>query len=314
MRKITQLVITAILFLSGSLYLYINREHLSVLGSISAGNLALLTLVTFSFFCASGYTFKILVGVLEVRMNLTETIGLSILSNFSNYIMPGRPGAALKAVYLKTTKRLEYSKFTAVLAANMFLALFMMGISGALLIPMTSDLKEGSGLQLLFICMIIMIVSVLPFVTRLPNITLEGRKGNILRSAFEGFILIRSNKKKLFSVCMSFLLQFVLAAFTIKIAYSSLGLSITLLSAMLIGVFTAIANLFTITPNNIGIQELVIAYLVTIVGLDFANGIIGAGLMRIVHIVITLALTPIFSFFLLRRAGISLNAQNQIIE
>ncbi|MFT5350012.1 MAG: uncharacterized membrane protein YbhN (UPF0104 family), partial [Gammaproteobacteria bacterium] len=116
------------------------------------------------------------------------------------------------------------------------------------------------------------------------------------------------------SVCMSFLLQFVLAAFTIKIAYSSLGLSITLLSAMLIGVFTATANLFTITPNNIGIQELVIAYLVTIVGLDFANGIIGAGLMRIVHIVITLALTPIFSFFLLRRAGISLNAQNQIIE
>ena len=305
MRRIVQISVSILLLIIGSIYIYYHRDNLQALKGVSTDNLVFLTLVTFSFFCATGLTFKLLVNVLNIKLNWTETVGLSILSNFTNYMIPGRPGAALKAVYLKSTKKLEFSKFTAILAANMFIALFMMGISGMLIIPLTTEIKSNAGLELLLVCMALVVVSVLPFVTKLPQIKLTNRKGKILRSALEGFQLIRSSKKELFLVCFSFILQFILAAVTIKIAYTSLGFPITLTSALIVGVFTAIANLFTITPNNIGIQEIVIGYLVSIVGLDFASGIIGAVLMRVIHIIITFGLTPLFVYLLLKDAGIN---------
>jgi uncharacterized membrane protein YbhN (UPF0104 family) len=299
MNKIFKILTTVTLLSLCILYIYINREGLFVLKSISISNFICMVLATFSFFCASGYTFKILVNSIGAKMSLTETVGLSILTNFSNYLMPGRPGAILKAVYLKVTKKLSFSKFTAVLAANMFLALFMMGLFGTLLIPITSGVNNESGFWLLLVCITLIFVSLCPFLVKLPQVKLLGKKTEILHSALDGFNIIRNNKKELFLVCLSFVIQFLLAAITIKITYTSLDLEITLVSAMLIGVFTAIANLFTITPNNLGVQEFVIAFLATVVGLDFTDGIIGAGVMRAVHIIITFTLTPYFVYTLL---------------
>ena len=81
-----------------------------------------------------------------------------------------------------------------------------------------------------------------------------------------------------------------------------------LLTALLLGVFASISNFFTITPNNVGVQEIVMAYLYTITGLDFTNGLLGAGLIRAVHIALTFGLTPIFTYLMLKSANLSLSA------
>ena len=78
------------------------------------------------------------------------------------------------------------------------------------------------------------------------------------------------------------------------------------LSALVIGVFASMANLFTITPNNLGVQEAVIAYLLAVTGFDFTTGVIGAGLIRVIHMIITFVFTPVFTHYLLKSANLSL--------
>ena len=88
--------------------------------------------------------------------------------------------------------------------------------------------------------------------------------------------------------------------------FRSLGVPIGFLSALVIGVFTAIANFFTITPNNLGIQEAVIAYLLSVTGFDFATGVIGAGLSRVIHMIITFSLAPLFMHTLFKSENLKL--------
>ena len=308
MKRSIQILITVVVLSLSLVYLYLNRAELQMLQGVRLTDIGILAFTLFLFFFLTGYTFRLLVGLMNVKLSVIETIGLSILTNFGNYLGPTRPGAALKAVYLKSSKNLAYAKFTSVLAANTFLAFFMCGIVGAILLLLLEELeKTDIPVPLLLICVGLMIGSALPFIYKSPNLKTKGKLGELLRSTLSGFEIIRAQKVRLGLICLTFFAQFLLSALIYESAFNCLGISITFLTAMVIGVFTSIANLFTITPNNLGIQEAVSAYLFTITGCDFTTGIIGAGVVRVVHMIITFALTPIFIHYLLGFKGLQLS-------
>ena len=290
----------------GITYLYVNRTQFSVLKKVDFGDIVILFAITLLFFYITGYTFKLLVSLMSVNLSFMETLGLSILTNFGNYLGPARPGAALKAMYLKTSRGLAYTKFTSVLAANTFLALLMTGSTGIILLFLLKKESLQPPVILFFICAGLILIALLPFIYKTPNIKAKGRAFELLKSTLEGFAVIRTQQSKLVLICLNFIAQFFVAALINKVTFNSLGVPITFLSALTIGVFTSIANLITITPNNLGVQEAVIAYLFAITGFDFSTGVIGAGLARVIHMIITFALTPVFTHYLLKSSDLSL--------
>ena len=134
MKKTFQILSTIIVLCVSCIYFYLNRAQLVILQGLDLEDISILAFALFLFFCVSGYTFKLLVGLMDVELSVMETIGLSILTNFGNYLGPTRPGAALKAIYLKSSKGLPYARFASVLAANIFLAFFMTVIAGLVLL------------------------------------------------------------------------------------------------------------------------------------------------------------------------------------
>jgi len=298
MKKPLQIILTALLILIGAIYLYVNRSQLAVLRQIQIHDFCILFAVILAFFYISGYTFKLIVGLLNVELSVSETIGLSILTNFGNYLAPVRPGAALKAVYLKASKGLPYAKFTSVLAVNTFLAFFMTGLAGLILILLL--IKENVQIPIIlpFVCLFLIIGSVIAFACKMPNIKARGRITQLLQSGISGFQAINVQKRKLFWICLTFVAQFLWCALINEAVFRSLGIPIGLLSALVIGVFAAIANFFT--------QEAVIAYLLSITGFDFTTGVIGAGLSRVIHMIITFSLAPLFVHTLFKSEDLKL--------
>ena len=290
----------------GITYLYVNRTQIAILKQVYYVDIIILFVITLLFFYITGYTFKLLVSLMNVNLSVIETLGLSILTNFGNYLGPIRPGAALKAMYLKSSRGLTYTKFTSVLAANTFLALLMTGSTGIILLFLLKKENLQPPTLLFFICAGLIFSSMLPFIYKTPIIKATGRITEFLQSTLDGFAVIRTQQGKLILICLNFIAQFFVAALINKVTFNSLGVSITFLSALTIGVFTSIANLITITPNNLGVQEVVIAYLFTITGFDFSTGVIGAGLARVIHMIITFALTPVFAHYLLKSTNLSL--------
>jgi len=303
MRRYLSVGLTLLVLVGGGGYLWANSESLYVLGEIRSVDLAKLFLFTLLFFYVTGYTFARILSLLGIRLTNEEILGLSILTNFGNYLGPIRPGAAIKAVYLKKAKGVAYSSFASIFAANAFVAIFMMGGAGVglLWILPPEDVDVPEYLQL--VCVGLVCISMIPLYIKLPVLTSENRLVSILRNAVEGFHTIRSRKSGLAIISLTFLVQFVVAGLINQTVYIAIGAPITFLFAVAIGVFTSIANLFTITPNNLGVQEVVIAYIVTLAGYDFSTGLVGAALARAVHMAVTFALAPIFSHRLMKNLG-----------
>ncbi len=283
-------------------YLYFHRSQFAIFMTINFKDCLLTLFLLLAFFGSTGYTFKLLVSLMNVNLSPVETFGLTILTNFGNYLGPTRPGAVLKAIYLKSVKGLPYMKFASVLAANLFVLCFTTGVvaTGLLMVNARSQ-QTPTPLVLVMVSCGLLLGSALPLMCKMPHIHIPERIAHFIGSALEGFALIRSQKKKLGIIVLSILLQFIVAAWTYQMAFYAFEIRISFLSALLIGVFTSVSNLVTITPNNIGIQEAVGAYLFTFTGSDFTTGIIGVTLIRALHILITFGFTPIFFYVLLKK-------------
>lgn len=307
-RRFTHYVSILAVLVAGFVYAWLNRSELVSLFTLQLSDVLIIAGILFLFFLSTGFTFYLLVSLLSVRLSLIEMIGLTFLSNFGNYLGPTRPGAAIKAIYLKGEKDLPYARFSAVLAANGFVLFFVSGMVGVLLLVALwaqSGILPGS---LVAICLTLISGALLPLAFRFRQVSYRGRIWRHLNRATEGFEAIKSQREKLLAVCASVLLQYMITAWLMVFTYRTLGQPISLTAALIIGVFTSIANFLTITPNNLGIQEIVMAYLYTITGLDFSEGLLGASLMRAVHIILTFGLTPIFVHFMLKSANLSLAA------
>lgn len=305
-KRILQSIITFLVIITCFIYLYIHRSDLKLFEKLNATQVVLLIILILAYTWITGYIFKRIALLIEIRLSMMETFGLSILTNFGNYLGPTRPGAALKAVYLKAAKKLPYSKFVSILSASSFLLLFMMGLIGLTLLLLLEGMPSQFKMIMLIIFAGIVVFSSLPFFIRLPDIKATGRISNIMNNALEGFTIISNQKKEILYICFLYVIQFAMGALVCWFIYSSLGVSITFMEALAIGVIGSICNFFTITPNNIGIQETFMAYTFTITGSDFSTGVIGAALGRMIHIIITFVLTPFFVHYLLNSKGLQL--------
>ncbi len=307
-KKYAPLLLTLLIMAIGFIFAYINRHQLSLLSSLQFLDVALITVLIFIAFVISGYTFYLLMDVLSIKLSVLEMTGLTFITNFGNYMGPARPGAALKALYLKGQKGLPYARFSAVLAANGFIISLVSGSTGVLTLGILW-LKTGFySFLLIAVCLVLVIVSLLPFILPISTIKRSGRIWRALNRAITGFREIKKQKKKLLRVCGPIIVQYILVTIIIKMIYGMLYQDIPIISALVIGVFRPIANFYTITPNNLGIQETITAYLFLLTGHDFTVGMICAGVIRVIHMALTFGLTPIFAYLLLKPAGMSLSA------
>jgi uncharacterized membrane protein YbhN (UPF0104 family) len=78
--------------------------------------------------------------------------------------------------------------------------------------------------------------------------------------------------------------QYLLIAISVFIVYSDFGANIFLHDALLIAVATSLSALFSITPNNFGVQELLLGYSAHVTGLSVNDAISIAVLYRLAHL------------------------------
>ncbi|MBA7584862.1 hypothetical protein ES708_26828 [subsurface metagenome] len=299
-KKIVQAALTIIILAIGIYYLYLNRAQFQVIKNVEARTVSLIFFFYLLHFYASGYTFKLLLGLIDVKLTIFETFGLSILTSFGNYFGPFRSGAMLKAIYLKTSKGLEFGKFTSVFTANIFIAFFVFGSTGLSLLLLLKSESAHIPMVLYIVSAGLISVSFLPFVFKISGMKPGNKVTRFFLSVIEGMTKIKSQSAQLIFVCITFFVQFVIISLILALTYKAIGFPISFLNALTVSVFLSISNIFSITPNNIGIQEAVIGYLFTLTGHDFQTGVIGASLIRVVHMIITFTCAPVFSHFLMK--------------
>jgi len=296
---------TLAVVLGGLFFLYRHRADLDVLTRLSLPELAALVASVSAFFVVSGWIFYRLVQALSVELSAVEWFGLTVLTNALNYLGPARPGVVLKAVYLKS-RSLPYAHFSAVVAAGFFLSLWVTGVAGLAVLAVMALGHGPSSPLLAAACGAVVLFSSLPFLVPMPPVVRGGRLGALLDRALQGFREIRRRRGTIAAVGTGVLLQHLISAASCLISFRALGFDLDVLTALVLGIFVALSNVASFTPNNIGLQELVMAYLYASTGMDFTHGLLGAGLIRGVHLLVAFGLAPVFAFLLPRAAGLRL--------
>ncbi len=300
-------LLTLVIFILAAVFIWFNVEQFLILKNLRVVDIASISATLLLFFVASGVTFHLLLNLVGVRLRNLEVVGLSFLTNMVNYLAPLRPGAAIKAMYLKSVKELDYSRFTSVFAANAFLVLATTSGFAMLLLGFNWYSYGLLPWDLLLVSLAFFTLSMIPFTVKsLSWIKIEG-KGNIpntINNAIEGFEQIRGQKLGITLVCGSVIFQFMVSGVLMLLVYKSIGIELSYQIALMLGVFTALANLFTITPNNMGVQEAVMGYLVMVMGGDFNQGFVGAVILRAIHLALTFSVGSLLVQRMLMKANL----------
>jgi len=298
--------VSLLLVLLAAWYFHRHRDQLEPLRRLQWGYIAAALALMATLVSTTSLTFLLLVRLVGVRLRPFEAIALTFLANLANYLGPTRPGAAIKAMYLKGRDGLPYARFAAILAANGLLVLLVSGAMALVSLAFVMDARDPRTWILGGIALALVLIPMAAYFAGFRAIPRRGRVWDRLSCAATGFEAMKARKAALGACAGSIILQYLVAAAMTSLMYRALGLRIAIPVALLVASFTTISNFFTITPNNFGIQELVWAYLYSVTGQEFSHGLLAAGVNRGIHLILSFGLGPAFAWLLLRSTRLSL--------
>ncbi len=287
--KAFRLIFGLIILLFLLIYCFFHRGDLLVLLDVRWHILALIYLLAlFRRFFAAG-RFRKICKPLRAVVPFRDAYLLTMVSSAINLVTPFRGGFAARSVYLKQTHRVPFSQMPGLALGSTFLAV---GVGGVLLLS-TNFMGIVYGLVTpwqLWLLACLMCMQILGFLIPLPERFLKGRGhfGRWLCSASEGWNALRTDRKSLFEASTFHLAIFLISTCIVMASFYSINIPLSLHAAVSIAVFASCSGIANLTPSNLGVQELVVAYFARLSGETFAGGIAAALIMRAVSLSIDL--------------------------
>lgn len=305
-KKSIRYIIAAAVLAVCAHYCYTHWADFKALGRIRPLSLALLGALTLAYLYLVGYTFAILVRMISVRLRPREIFSLSILTSFGNLLGPAKPGVAIRAVYLKKNWNFAYTHYVSVSMAQVLLNMTILTALGLCLLAFLSLRGMPVPWVLMGLCLGAFVATGVPLLTGFPDWLmgrLPGWVGEKIRNAVSGYDEIRRQKKLFGLVALSLVAQVIVGGAGYYMAFHALDRPVGFLGATMVFIFGSLSGVVSITPSNIGVQEAVSAYIITLTGVDFATGVVTASLMRIVFTVVSIGFAPLGYFLLRARNG-----------
>jgi len=192
------------------------------------------------------YNFTDLLGS-KVKIQFLSTYRMWAMSNLINYIAPFQPGLVARGIYFKSHS-ISYSKTLHTTLRQLLLSLWIGTGILALFLPyqsmLTNYLKLSAAGVFLFFLFIIFYNNSELIKKYLPQRYLRNVQPLFTRPSMTQIIFIIS--------------QYILIALCYFLVLSEFQLTVTIPSVFLLAVIIILSTIISITPNNIGLQELII--------------------------------------------------------
>ena len=216
-------------------------------------------------------------------MSIKEWFALSSMTTlFNNFIY--KSGSIVTSKYLKSRHNFPYSAFAAAFVCDQLILLFI-----ALIIASIIFFYLGIFIKEL-ICLILTLiatVSILFFLYRLKK-PLPSSLNPIfsqLKNVIQNFNLLLTNKNLLFSLIVHNVLLVLTIVFRISISSSILHLDIPLSSCFLFTAIIMFTRIIPITVNDMGLRELTVGFLSSILGSGLKAGVLITSIDRVFDLI-----------------------------
>jgi uncharacterized membrane protein YbhN (UPF0104 family) len=281
--------------------LYRERAELASAFQLSAGAIALLLALNTLAHLQRAYEFTYMLKRLGVREPFGEGFLLTGAGFLLNHL-PFNAGLVMRATVLKRDHALPYASYLALVMVNALVNVAMAAVMG--LLAVTFSAAEPSArlpLAVVFLAILIGAVS-LAFV---PTRFIPERSGfvwNRLRVLGTGVRLVRGDAGNLALLGLLAFTKVVVSAVRVWICFGALKTHLSPLAAALLSSTTIVFSLVNVTPGNLGLREVAMAAVSTLLGTSYEVGIAAAAIDRAVLLAYTVA-SGLPGLYSLRRRG-----------
>lgn len=231
------------------------------------------------------------------KLKLGEGIYVAILSAIGNYFGPLLGGASIRAIHLKKSHNLSYSKFTSTVAGYYLIIFIANSIIAIVSILLLEKSKQTVPLLVFFTAWLAVLVA-LTFV-RLPRRSRWDRfaKHKSIRYLVtaiydieEGWHILVKNKNLMFRLMLLGFSGFVITFLLTLVEFNSIGAHISLPALGLYTSLVTVSMLLSLTPGAIGIRETILLFVSVTLGVSHEQIIQVAVIDRGVNFVVLLLL------------------------
>jgi len=294
----------AVLVAAGVWYAARHPELLRALGRLSIPFLAAMVVFELAARALQGFQFKLLASVFGVRLRFTEWFGLAVCKGMYGYLMPGRPGAGVQAVYMKKRHDLPFAHFGSLFAATGALDL----VAGALLGCLASaiDLATSRSAQPGFLALfaVLLLCSIGACVALMAGAKVAAHVPTRMLRTFaenvrDGLKLLAGRRGVLGAVLVFGVLRLGGASLAFWMACMGLEMNVTWTQALIVGSFASFGMFLPLTPAGIGISEGIISATGRILGIGAEMAMLAALVCRAVSMALVFGLGWAFNHVLL---------------
>lgn len=285
----TTLILLSIVLIVGVI-VYIKHSPISLhqLKNLHPGYLLMLIALHGLGFCFLGFTQVLPLKKHNVAIKTREWYGLSVVAELFNMILPANGGTGVRMMYLKDKKNLPIRQFLSMNFAIILTGFTMLGIFGSLYFQYVLNKNDDvfKLLESLFIAL------ALSGILLLISSEIIGKIFKVKRKYSPKIYLFDTKLASLATT--AWFLFFALYPIKIYLSFLAIGVQLSLSQSFEISLILIVASFFQVLPGNMGIKELITAYISSHYGINFETALLASLIDRGV---LLLFLLPVGFYF-----------------
>lgn len=284
-------------------YFIHNIDDFKILLNINLAMVLLLAITTLLMLVNSGIFMKLSLSVFDKKINLNESVKISLIASAGNFFGPAGSGLGIRALYLKKKHGLSYSDYISIVICNYMIVFLTNSLAGiiSLLLLSNKNNDQGFGVLLLFF-IILFVISVMTFFIKLKVRNYDFIRYKIIRCAIvylvrisNGWRLLMKHKEIMLKLVLLVIFNLLLTMFGTFVVMQSVGIKLSLEGILLFSVIGSLSLFINITPGNLGVKEAVYILFSSLIGLSVPQILSTALIDRSVLFIMLLLLWVIFN-------------------
>lgn len=210
-----------------------------------------------------GLTHKLPLIKNNIQLPFREWHGLCMVSELFNLLLPAKGGTGIRMLYLNENKNLGMREFLSMSFAIVLIGFTFLGIVGLIYCQffITKNHIIFSLLQSLFIALTVS-GFLLMFMTNLVSKVFRIKRKYSPKTYLKDLRLS-------IKILILWIGMFVLYPIKIYVSFKAIGVELSLFDSLEISLILLASSLFQVLPGNIGVKEIVTAYIGKQYGIEF---------------------------------------------
>lgn len=300
LKQIISAIVLLLLLAWFGYYGYSHRADFMELSVASPWLILILVLISLIGYFVVAILNNELMKALGVVMPMGESFLLSVVTGFYNMITPFRGGMAVRAVYLKKKYDFAYVHFLASLSAVYVLTFLVASLLG-IISTIWIYFETGVMSWILFLVFGAVFLAMIVIIFFSPQF--KERKNvwaNRFIKVINGWHLIKRNRRVISVTSFVTLIQILLSSLMMWLQFKVFGIEFGFIAAVFLSSISSLSILIGLTPGNLGIQEAIVVFSASTIGISTTESLSAALLGRAVGLVVLFVLGPIFSWMLMK--------------